>query len=613
MKKQLLAAIAAAALPLSPLAAEDKLEEIVVISSRIELPLRQVGTAVSSIDAGDIRARGFNSLADVLRTLPGVSVSNSGGAGKVTSLSIRGENGSRTLVLLDGMEISDPTLPQAGPQLQHLLSAGIARVEILRGTQGMLYGADAGGVVNIITPRGEAGLAGDLDIEAGRYGSRQLAGNIRGGTETVDFYLSAADFSTDGFNARDLDTELRDDDGYDNTTVHGRLGWNVDEHLRLELVVRDIDGDNEYDSCFSSASTDNCSNDFEQTSSRLSGSYSDETFSHTLSITDNDIERALFADGALSFGTEGNIRRLEYLGSASLAGETTLVYGIEHESEDMKTNFGQDFDRDQHGYYLEYQNHYWEAVFFSLGVRHDDNDDFGEHTSYRATSAYLLPLRGDNSLKLKASYGTGFRAPSLFEVGTNAGATREPASLVTLKEETSEGFDIGVEYFGGNGLHLEAIYFNQRIDDEITFDLDGFSGYLQFSGTSKSSGVELIGELPVGDHWLLSGNYTYNDTEDAGGNARSLRPRHLANLGLGYDNQRWGFAVNLRTSRDAEDLAANAELEDYELVDINARYRVNRAVEVYARVENALGEDYQEVATYNTADSAAYLGVRMAF
>ncbi|TQV83991.1 TonB-dependent receptor [Exilibacterium tricleocarpae] len=617
MKNTAFATLALTALPFALHAdvadkgVENKLEEIVVISSRIAMPLRQVGTSVSVLDAAAIDARGFNSLADVLRTLPAVAVSSNGGIGKPTSLRVRGEEGFRTLVLIDGMDISDPTAPRVGPQAQHLLSAGIDRVEVLRGAQGMMYGADAGGVINITTRRGAQNLEGNVDVEAGRYGSRKLAGTVSGGSDALDFFIAAADFSLDGFNARDTDTVLRDDDGYDNTTVHGRLGWTVTDQLRLEGVVRDVAGTNEYDSC--SATTDDCSDDYDQTSLRLTARYEGEVFNHEFAVENNEVETAFFTAGTRTFGNDGNTRRVEYLGDTELGNGDALIYGIEHEQQTLDGDSG-DRERDQLGYYVEYQsnlyqNNYGDALFVTLGVRHDDNDDFGEHTSYRTTAAYLTALDNGATLKWKASYGTGFRAPSLSEIDINANADREPASLVVLEEETSRGFDLGVEYFGSGGLHLEAVYFDQQVEDEIQFDLATFSGYIQDPGRSESTGVELSADFPLGTRWTLSANYTYNDTETAGDTLRVQRPRHLANLLAAYDNGNWGWGFNLRSARDAVD--SSADLDDYEVVTINARYRFSEALEVYGRVENAFGEDYQEIVTYNTADTAGYVGVRL--
>jgi len=195
-----------------------KIDEIVVTSSRVEQPLREVGTSISVFSENDLSAIGSTDLADVLRTAPGIGVSNSGGLGKPTTLRIRGEEGYRTKVLIDGMDVSDVSTPQIAPQMQQIMTRGVSRIEILRGPQGMMYGADAGGVVNISTRRVEEGLQGDVAVETGRYDSLTEFGQIGGANDLGDFNVSALHVETDGFNARSTDTTLRDGDGYENNT-----------------------------------------------------------------------------------------------------------------------------------------------------------------------------------------------------------------------------------------------------------------------------------------------------------------------------------------------------------------------------------------------------------
>src|SRR6185369_13458960 len=146
------------------------------------------------------------SVADILRSLPSINISSNGGVGKTTSLRIRGEESYRTLVLIDGMNISDTTAPQVSPRFEDLMSGGIERIEVLRGPQGMMYGADAGGIVNITTRRAHEPFAADAAVEYGRYNTTNLFGNIRGKNDIADYSLSATHFDTDGFNARSSDT-----------------------------------------------------------------------------------------------------------------------------------------------------------------------------------------------------------------------------------------------------------------------------------------------------------------------------------------------------------------------------------------------------------------------
>jgi vitamin B12 transporter len=577
--------------------------------------LRQIGTSVSVITEQQIQQRGFNSLYDILRSQPSVGVSNAGGAGKVTSVRIRGEEGYRTLILLDGIDISDSSAPQVSPRMDQLLSSGIQRVEILRGPQGLMYGADAGGVVNISTIAPREGLTGNLSAEGGRYGSQQFAGNLGGGNGTVDFNLSAADYETDGFNARTTDNVLKDDDGYENTTLHGRFGWNVNDDLRLSLVARDVEGTSEYDSCFTVdtfAPTDSCKDEYEQQAWRVAGDYEWGRFNHQVFYSGSDTDRDSYAQGAFAFNLGGDLERSGYLGSFEGGDALRLVYGVDLESESVDDDF-LDSTRDQQGYYLEYQGGFSDQLFITVGARYDDNDDFGTHTSYRTSGAYLIPLSG-GELKLKATYGTGFRAPSLNEIATNKSPwTLPPAFGTDLSEEESDGYDIGASWTAASGLYLEAVYFDQNISDEIYYDFNSF-GYLQASGDTESKGVELISEWPLLDTLLLTGNYTYNDTQTITGDNRAFRPEHLANLGVNWRPlaDRLTLGLNVRLSREAQD-ENGSDLDNYELVDINASFLIARGLELYGRVENVLDEDYEEVPTYNTSGAAGYAGLRYSF
>lgn len=592
------------------------LEEIVVTSSRIPMPLREVGTSISVVSREDIQQLGFTSLYDVLRTQPGVSVTNTGGTGSAATLRIRGEEGYRTLVLLDGIDISDTSGPQVSPRFEQLLSSGVQRVEILRGPQGLMYGADAGGVVNIATIAPTEGLGGEASAEGGRYGSEQVAGNVGGGNDTVDFNLSAADFSTDGFNARNTDTVLQDDDGYNNTTANARLGYNATDKLRLSLVGRTVEGENRFDSCFTVDTfepTDRCRDDYEQQAWRLAGDYEAGRFTHQLAYNGNDTDRTFYSAGESSFRAKGALERSSYLGSFSASDALRLVYGVDLEQESLDDG-STDVSRNQDGYYFEYQGGFGNRLFVTAGTRYDDNDDFGSHTSYRVSGAWLFPLAG-GELKLKSAYGTGFRAPSLYEVAYNDGDfAYPPASNTTLREEKSKGYDAGLSWLDASGIYLEAVYFDQKVEDEIYFDLTDSSGYLQRSGDTDSSGVELSANWPVIDSLSLRANYTFNNTETSTGSSRAYRPEHLANLGISWRTlaDKLTLGASWRRSEDAQDVDGS-QLDDYQVLQLSAGYRLTQGLELYGRLENALDEDYQEVPTYNTSGAAGYAGVRYSF
>jgi vitamin B12 transporter len=224
-------------------------------------------------------------------------------------------------------------------------------------------------------------------------------------------------------------------------------------------------------------------------------------------------------------------------------------------------------------------------------------------------------LGSGRSLKYRASYGTGFRAPSLFELSYNAGPFAfPPASNAALTEETSRGYDLGIEYFAANGAHYEATYFDQDVEDEIYFDLAAFSGYLQSSGASTSTGVELGADVPLGERIRLIANWTNNEAKNSTNEQRLRRPKNLANFSLEYRpaGDRLAFLASYRLSRDAIDIGGVA-LDDYDVIDLSATYTFAGAVELYGRIQNATDEVYQEVLGYNTAGRSIYGGVRLRF
>jgi vitamin B12 transporter len=326
-----------------------------------------------------------------------------------------------------------------------------------------------------------------------------------------------------------------------------------------------------------------------------------------------DIGRDDFALGLPAFSTDGEIGRFEYTGSYKPSTAMALVFGLDFQDEELLD--GETIrSRDQKGYYFEYQGGFKDAFYVSLGARYDDNDDFGTHSSTRATAAYVQDLGRERSLKYRASLGSGFRAPSLYEIAYNAGPFAfPPAAAVELEEETSAGYDLGIEYDAAFGLHLEVTYFDQKIEDEIFFDPVNFSGYLQSSGKSTSKGIEIAADVPLRENWGFIANWTNNDTEDSANQQRLQRPKNVANFGLAYTpaDGRLNLIANYRLSRDSMDVGGVA-LDDYEVLDLAATFDLGY-FELHARIENVTDESYQEVSGYNTAGRSVYAGVRVVF
>ncbi|MFL3656228.1 MAG: TonB-dependent receptor plug domain-containing protein [Halioglobus sp.] len=595
--------------------ADNKLEEMVVTSSRLEMPLREVAASISIVTKEDIELRGFSTVANTLRYEPAVSVATNGGIGSATEVRIRGERGFRTKVYLDGIDLTDTSSPQAGPNFGNLLTGGINRIEILRGPEGLVYGADAGGVINMSTTAPQAGLSGGVEAEGGKFGTWQYGGHITGGNETVDGTFMAERFETEGFNSLSTDTVLEDDDGYDNTTLHGRAGWNILETLRLELVGRNVEGENDYDNCYTPNfdRSDNCNDEYSMDAGRIALTYQSEAATNTVSYSANKTDRKFYTEGVNDYNYKGELEKFDYLGSWKQSDALSLVYGAELLKESVETDTSED-NRDQSGYFLEAQGSLMESMFVTAGARYTDNDDFGSKTTYRVGAVYLQQA-GDGELKFKTTYGTGFRAPSLSEIAYNASPDASaPAKGSELGAEESTGWDAGVGYFSTAGWYVEGVYFDQKVDDEIYYDLVDYSGYLQGDGESSSTGVEFTAEVPLGDMVTFNGNYTYTDTQDFDGEQRLRTPKNMANVGLLITpwNDRIQININYRIAKDIAEESMGS-VDEYEVLDLSVTLQVIEGLQVYARVENATDEQYQEIPEYNTAGAAGYAGLRYSF
>ena len=589
--------------------ADVKAEEIetIIVSSNIEMPLREVATSVSVLDENAIKEKGFLTAEDLLRSLPSISIANAGGMGKNSSLSIRGEEGFRTLVKIDGIEVTDVTGPQAAPPIQHVMSSDLARIEVLRGPQGLMYGADAGGVVLLSTNSIDEGMKGGLAYETGAFATSRAQGNFGAASDLGDIFVSGTRVKTDGINAKISDT-TQDKDGYENNTSHIRMGWNMTDSLRTEVVGRTTNATTKYDGC-GWPTTNNCIEQFNQTNSRAALQYSYSLGEVTLAYNHSNMYRDTYENLTKSlYNYQGETDRWELSGHTRWNDAITLVYGFENREDESANDFEEHgISRDQQAAYAEYQGKFIDQLFVTLGVRQDKTDDFGDYDTHRISAAYLIPQVLSGELKIKATSGTGFRLPSLYENATNS-----QYGGVALTPETSEGFDLGFEYNWNNRLQTELVYFNQQVEDQITYSNSSWT-YVQEVPKSKSKGVEWITTWQVLDQLSLNANITRITAEDSNGNPRIRKPKLMANAGLDYQvDDQWLIGVNYRTTQDRVDIG-NTALDDYELVDLRVRSEFSKSISGFLRIENLLDKEYVEVNGYNTPGQAAYVGVDVSF
>lgn len=587
------------------------LEEVTVTASQPEQPLLQVGASVSVITGETLRQLNSHGLAESLRNLPGVTVTRQGGAGALTTVRVRGEEGYRTRLMMDGIPLSDVSAPQAMPRFELMMGNQLDRVEVLRGPQGLIYGADAGGVVSVFSRQAERPFEADITMEGGELQTFLVDANLRGAHERLNYSLSATDYASSGFNAR-LDDSSGEPDGAQNTTWHGTLQAQVTERHQLQTVLRQVDSFTEYDNCTdaSGARSDDCSSYNKVQAGRAAWRYAGSSQTHELAYVRSQLERQDFlADSFALLDQESEVNRWIYQGAHRFGAPLTFTWGLDHLEESYRDFLdGGEGQSRQTGGYFEGLVSISERFHYNLGVRRDHHEAFGGHTNYRFSAAYLIPLGGE-SLKLKGAWGTGFRAPSLLE-------TNNQVEGQTLQEERSEGVELGLAWLAAAGT-LEMVVFGTDLTNRIDYDFDA-GGYRQVEGTGRSQGIELSVHRDLGRYFTLSAQYTHNQTQmDKNASEteqRPLRPRDSYALGFVSHllRNRLHLGVHYRGAYRTVDAEGEA-LNNYQVLDVNLSWQWRENLQYFLRAQNLADADYQEVRNYRAAPRTFYGGVKLSF
>jgi vitamin B12 transporter len=591
-------------------------ERVVVTATKKARTVSETGSQVTIISREEIERKGAAFAIDVLRDVPGVAVSQTGGPGGQATVRLRGEEGYRTLLIVDGMKLADPAGTQNLFNFANLLASDVERIEVLRGPQALLYGADAiGGVIAVTTRRGGIAQERGLSLSGGSFGTNTGSAFFRGRSGALDYALNASAFGNDGISAKSgpMRTER---DGYKNVTLHGVFGVALDDTARVEAVARYSDAEADFDGFFGE---DNVLYT-EQFSGRLAltAATADGRSSGLLAANYMTQNRADYENGApFLFGARFDSERirLEALARHLVAASHELVIGADWEDERAVSD-SLARGRTNLGVLAEYQGQLWAGTFVTAGLRFDDHEEFGEHLSWRATVAQKLVRSPDYALTAKASVGTGFRAPSLFELYD--AFSGDP----TLKEETGLGWDIGFDaVWAPLDLTAAIAYFDQTVEDEIRFDPNIFA-YIQNAAMTRSRGVETSLSMRLIENLRASASYTYNHAEIGSNDAenglpRQRRPRHVGSFSLDYafDAGRGGLNATMQTAAKHEDgfFVFRAPLDSRAVINVSARYAVFDGLTLTLRGQNVFDEIYEEAAGFNSPRAGVYAGVEWVF
>ena len=561
--------------------------------------------------------RAAQSVSDLLRDVPGLAVSSYGALGSLTSIRARGSESNHLVVLIDGVEVNDPSQSDM-LNWGTLSAADIERIEIIRGPQSSLRGSDAvAGAVNIITSQANQALSADVFSE---YGSRATSKNgFSLGHKSGKFSvrLGATHLETDGINIQP--STGNDIDGYHNTGINLKAGYHYSDQLNLSLTSRKTTGMNEFDG-FPEAQ----SSDFSRSHNKFSADYNsaDGLWSHAVSLVDSDFENDNFKQEESQLVANGSTssskQNYQYIGSRFWQEkDQRLSFALEREKEDYKQQGGWAFGADANklvsrntdSVTVEYRFDPIESVTLAASARKDDNDFFGKSNTQRLEAVY----QQSDSLRLRGAWGTSVKNPTFTELyGIYSGFQSNP----NLNPEESESWELGLDTsMADERIQLGATYFNAQLTDEIgsSCDANWNCTPINIEGISDRQGVELSTSFAVSESLLINASYAYTDSQDPAGVEEQLRAKHIGSVNVAWQpksDTKVNINIQHNGSQTDYGFPNPVMLDAYTLVNVNANYAASDKMDIYLSLNNLFDEDYQQVNGYETLGFGANIGLR---
>ncbi len=578
---------------------------VVVTATRTAQTADETLASVTVITRADIERRQAQSVADLLRGEPGLSIINNGGAGKATQILMRGAESDHVLVLIDGVKIGSATLGTA--QFQDIPVDQIERIEIVRGPRSSLYGSEAiGGVIQIFTRKGGGPVKPYLSLGAGSHNTYDGLVGVSGGGDRGWFNASASHFGTQGINACDgkpspggagCFTIEPDRDGYRNTAGHMRGGYRFDNGAEVDLNWLRGEGDNQFDG----GSTNNSISLQEVMGGKLRLAPRGP-WQGTLSLGRNRDEGDNFKEGNFfsRFNTRRDTNSLQndfVIGPAQLL---TLAADYQSDRIASSTNYPVT-SRNNRGFLGQYQGTF-SALNVETSVRRDDNEQFGAHDTYGL--AWGMAVGG--GLRLTLSHGTAFKAPTFNELYFPGFGNPN------LQPEESKSTEIGLRGTRAGG-HWSLNAFETKVDNLIAFDAS-INAAANVESARLRGAEAKIGSSLAG--WDIDAGFAWLDPENraSGANNGKLLPRRAqqtlrVDADRRYGRLRAGTTIRAEDHR-YDDVANTRRLGGYATLDLRAEYAFAKAWRAQARVENLLDKDYETAAFFNQPGRSFFFTLR---
>lgn len=621
MKQTLQLSLLVATLSSSVLADKSiTLDSISVSTSQgSELKTKEITDSIVVITQEQLQANRITNLAEALSRLGNISSTQNGGLGQPSSFYLRGMDSKRTLVLIDGVRYNDPTGVGAAAQFEQIMLSNVAQIEIIKGAQSGVWGADAsGGVINIITQKAKKGLHALANIEYGSFDTKKVSLQSSYATETFDLLLGASLVNTDGFSAAEpkkddpnygtrFDALGYEKDSYKNRSLNAKLGWNITQNDRVEFSLQTIDSDIDFDGgagVDSSIPKTELNNRFYT----LAYKHTDSINTINLQVSRSTFERSTqlegWPSGIATYNYKGSVEEIKLEDTISYLPNSFIRFGGSYQKfEQEQITAGTDKSYNAKALFVTNYNSFEildaKPTIFTQSVRYDDYSSF--ESALTAKVGLKQFVYDDFFIALNG--GEGFNAPTLGQLYGEFGANED------LKPEKSRTYDITL----GNET-IWATWFRNEITDMI--DWVGVwpapSGYAQVEGRSTFKGFELGYRDLYFDTLGFEAMYTYLDTKDANKEALARRPKSQLDAKISYYlSERFDLGVSAQYIGERYDAPnkQGAQTGRYTLANLVMNFKANESLTLYGKVDNITDKYYQSVDGYGSAERSFYLGL----
>ena len=625
----IIALVAAVAAPGLLLAQTADVTPLVVTATLIPTPIDQVGSSITLITAQDIQDHQWRTVPDALQEVPGIDVVQSGGAGGQTSVFIRGANSNHTKVLIDGIEANDPSTPGDGFDFGQALTGGLARVEVLRGPQSSLYGSDAlGGVIDIVTREGHGAPRLDASIEGGSFDTFDQSATLSGSDNRFNYALSVDHVHVGATPVTPLDLlapgEARIDDRFDTLTLSTKLGFDLNSVLGFGLVARYVDSDlkftgENYDLYPAPDEPDAAQTDQKErqlfTRAEARVNLWDGKFANVFGLGYTDYRTVTASPddgfGASTTVSNGDRLKFDWRGTLALSDTETLVLGAEDRRDRIFSPI--DAGDSERAGYAELQSRPFDHFSGAVSIRYDSDDRFGDKFTWRIAPAYTVAATGT---LLKASYGTGFKAPTLTQLFVSFPSFDFFANP-NLRPEESEGYDAGFEQpLFGNRLRFGATGFHNAIRNLITDNAD-FTSYANI-GRATTYGAESFIAITPTKEVSLRVDYTYLVARDDILQQELLRrPKTKIDLTAVWRPTEkltlsaTGLYVGARVDGNRDFSIPRLTAGPYATFGVAGEYALTKTLTAFARIDNLADGRYEDPTGFQRPGIGAFGGVRV--